>query len=420
MAYIFRRKDKNGKPVGPWKFQYTDWQGVRKSATGYSSKKETEQLAAKIEREHQEIRKGYRPMPNACDRHAKKQVQEIIDMYLEWGRSQGGRGGRPWSRTHARNRKMFISWWKNQLGLNFLGDLDNILPNAESALRELQAQKKSGKTLASYSEALKSFCNWCVERGFLAENPVRYIKGFDTSPKTKRRAMNSKEIAQLLAAVPMHRRLLYATALSSGLRARELRCLSIDDLDDSDCGLKLKSEWTKNRKPGFQPLPRSLVVELKKFAQGDKARELYDKKYGLSRSNPDVPPNPLLYVPTQPAREFYRDIDKANVAKWKPNEGKIDFHSLRVTFISLLLEKGAGLREAMELARHGTASLTMEVYGRASHERLKGLTEAISQSVLSEKSIKKASRKAAGCESACDTTPSVVAAVGLEPTTFGL
>jgi integrase len=41
------------------------------------------------------------------------------------------------------------------------------------------------------------------------------------------------------------------TAFLSGLRANELRHLTLDHLDLDRCGLHLDAVWTKNRQPGF-------------------------------------------------------------------------------------------------------------------------------------------------------------------------
>ncbi|MGF1581918.1 MAG: hypothetical protein ACFCD0_21545 [Gemmataceae bacterium] len=47
-----------------------------------------------------------------------------------------------------------------------------------------------------------------------------------------------------------------------------------------------------------------------------------------------------------------------------------DFHCLRHTYVALLEQSGATLKEAMQLARHSDPKLTMAVYGRAPLEDL--------------------------------------------------
>ena len=50
--------------------------------------------------------------------------------------------------------------------------------------------------------------------------------------------------------------------------------------------------------------------------------------------------------------------------------GKIDFHACRTACVNLVLESGATVTEAQELARHSTPDLTMNVYGRTREDRL--------------------------------------------------
>ena len=63
--------------------------------------------------------------------------------------------------------------------------------------------------------------------------------------------MTAEEIHRLLRACAPERRLLYEVALCSGLRAGELRALTVAHLDTVRGGVRLDAEWTKNRKPGF-------------------------------------------------------------------------------------------------------------------------------------------------------------------------
>ena len=85
--------------------------------------------------------------------------------------------------------------------------------------------------LKNYAEVIGALCNWCVDRGYLAGDPLKAMVDFDTTPQTTRRAMTDDEIRVLLSVSSVGDRLLYETALFSGLRANELRSLTIDHLD---------------------------------------------------------------------------------------------------------------------------------------------------------------------------------------------
>ena len=57
--------------------------------------------------------------------------------------------------------------------------------------------------------------------------------------------MTPDEITRLLAVCPPERRLLYETALFSGLRVNELLHLTLAQLDLERSGLRLEADWTK-------------------------------------------------------------------------------------------------------------------------------------------------------------------------------
>ena len=151
MAYLFRTRDKSGKLHARWRFQYTDWQWRRRTETGYTSRIATEKRAAKIELEHDEIRRGYKPPPKSWNKHAKRPFGEVKKEYFEWGGSMGGRGGRPWSRTRAQMRRKMLGYWQKRLGLETLGDVEGMLPRVEEALRELQKAGLKGKPAGARS-----------------------------------------------------------------------------------------------------------------------------------------------------------------------------------------------------------------------------------------------------------------------------
>ena len=425
MAYLFRTRDKDGRQHPKWRFQYTDWQGRRRTGTAYTSKTETAKLAAKIQREHDEIRKGYRTAPKSSSKHKARPFAEVAAEYQSWGESKGGRGGRPWDVKHAGNRKAALAWWRERLSLEALGDVEGVLPRAEKALRELQNAGRAGKTLNGYKEALATFCRWCVTQGYLSENPLRGMTAFDTTPKSERCAMTPDEIRKLLDVTPKHRRPLYEVAFTTGLRVNELRCLKTSDLDERRGGLILHAEWTKNRKPGFQPLPLELVTRLKAFVESGQAREIYETCFGKGSGRPErIPKEPLLYVPSHTARDLYKDLASAGLPKYKPGEGKIDFHAARVAYATMVDEAGATEKQAQSLVRHEKPTLTYGRYVKARESRLGEIAEAVGEAVLSARTVPESiistQRLAAGAESYCPTKGYNIAAVGLEPTTRGL
>lgn len=380
MAYVFQTFRKNGKPHPKWRFQFQDKDGKRRTATGLTSRRETEKLAVRVEAEHDAIRKGLVAAPPVDREYRKREFLVVCQEYIAWGNVQGGHGGRPWGREHARKREAQLVWWGEHLALEVMEDLDTSLARVESQLRLLQSAGRSGKTIANYAESLRGFCSWCVTRGYLNKNPVEHLGRIDITPVSSRRALNRDEISRVLAVAPHYRRLLYETAFTSGLRANELRSLSVNDLDVEGCGLILHAEWTKNRKAGFQPLPECLIGELAAFAASGGPQYYYQRYYKRPSTKFTIPAEPLLFVPSNPAKTLDGDLVRAGVAKHTAH-GKVDFHACRVAYVTLVLESGAQVREAQSLARHGSPKLTMNVYGRVRDERLALLSEAVGEAV---------------------------------------
>lgn len=310
--------------------------------------------------------------------HLTRPIQDVVDEYLAWGASQGGKRHKPWAPEHRRKQAFHLAWWRDTLGLLALGDLDGCLGRVEHALRGLEAQGASGKTRANYAGSLQGFCSWALRRRYLAEHPLHEFVLPDTTRQTVWRDFTPAEIHLLLDHCAPHRRLLYEVTLFSGLRRNELRQLAIEHLDMEHSGLRLGT-FTKNRQALFHPLPRDLVERLHAHALSGEPARVY-----MSRSRDevpiDVPLKPLLYVPVGTARDLAQDLTAAGIPLVTEN-GKAVFHSLRITYINLVLDLGVNPKEAQQLARHSTVNLTMNVYGRTRSEYLSGVVERLYESV---------------------------------------
>ncbi|MGY8823234.1 MAG: tyrosine-type recombinase/integrase [Candidatus Latescibacterota bacterium] len=356
-----------------------DKNGKQKWFTGTRSKSKTQEMARQFEDQHRLARLGLDSPELHAERRRKMHFADAKGEYLAWGEAQGGQRQGPWSAMHAYNRRIHLSWWEVALALDTMADLEGILPEVEAILRKLK-ENLANKTLNNYAEALRAFCDWSVTREYLRNNPLKGLKRFEESPLSQRRAMTINEIHKLLEHCAPHRRLLYEIALTTGLRANELRSLTVSDLDTQENGLRLRKEWTKNRKESFQPLTEILVKCLSKSVQLGEPIDAYTK-YSIW-SPKAILPNPLLYVPAHPARGFHIDLKAAGIPK-ENEEGKLDFHALRNTFITLAIESGASYKDVQTLARHSNPQMTFNTYARSRPEGLANAVENISQSIES-------------------------------------
>lgn len=355
---LFRTTRKDGTLHPLWRFTYRDRHGRRRKGTGTTSKVETQKLSQEVQARERMIRKGQLPDDGPCK--VDRSFDEVRNEYLTWGKMCGGRGGRPWGPVHERMRQTHLAWWEDALTLRLVSDLDGCQPQVEQALSRID---RAPKTVANYAEAIHSFCEWCVDRDYLDVNPLRRLRRLNTEPLESRRAMTPEELQKILSVADKEAALTLKVALGTGLRANELRNLTVGQLDVVNLQLHLNPDTTKNRKRGSQPLSVGLVAELQEACKG---KNLTD---------------PLLVVNSHPSRVVDRLLEKVGIPKDIPGVGKLDFHACRTTFATMLFESGASLKEAQTLMRHSDPRLTMNTYAKVREGRLGEVADRIGQIV---------------------------------------
>ncbi len=371
-------RKKPNKQSGKYQGYFVDHVGTRRFFVGTKSRRETIAMAQRLEDEATQVRYGYKPAPTAAARHRGRPFPEVVEEHIAWGRAFGRRDGKPWTPDYADRKTNYLRLWAETLGLQTLADLDGVLPRVEAVLAELAAAGLAGSTLAARADALRSFCGWCLIRGYLRENPLQGLARIDKTADTERRALTVEEITRLFAVAPLWRRLVYAVALTTGFRKRELRRLDRADLDLENRRLSLQWRLTKNRKPTTQYLPAKLVEELAFFADSGTPGELYAKAGGRYA----LPASPLLFVPSHIIRRFDRDLARAAIPK-ETHEGRLDFHALRASFVTLGAEAGANPKELQSMARHADPRLTFGVYAKQRDPRMAELAERIGDALPS-------------------------------------
>lgn len=367
-------RKKANKRNGNYQGYYIDHTGRRVFFTGTPSRQETKQIAQQLESEHRQIALGVKPAPTAPARHRKRPFLEVVDEHIAWGLTFGRKDGKPWARQHADCKASYLRKWAETLSIETLADLDGILPRVEATLRQLAEQGFGGRTLAARAKSLTSLCHWCIGHGYLRDDPLKGLPKIDETPETERRALTTDEIAKLFSVAPAWCQLLYATALTSGLRICELRRLDRAELDVPNGRLCLPWRKTKNRKAAYCYLPAKLITQLAAFADSGEPKRLYESK--APRIRKALPESPLLFVPSHAVRLLYKDLEKVGIPK-ATAEGKLDFHALRVASITLASEQGATPKELQEHARHSDPRLTFGIYAKARDNRRAELAERI-------------------------------------------
>jgi len=174
-----------------------------------------------------------------------------------------------------------------------------------------------------------------------------------------------------LTALGGARALLYAFAAGTGLRRGELSRMRWADVDLERANVAVPARSAKARKEQTVPLRADLARALK------------------ARKGEAVPEDRVFSGEVFPTRRTFRaDLEAAKIAREDESGRIVDFHSLRVAFVSGLAAAGVHPRVAQALARHSTVELTMRTYTdltlldtRGAVERLPGTTlpaEAVS------------------------------------------
>lgn len=113
----------------------------------------------------------------------------------------------------------------------YFADLQTRKPYLSHPNRPAENRSMSVETILAYGRALKRFCNWMVEEGYLDRSPMARIR-LPKRPRHVPKDVSRDDIEKLLDAAdhPRDRAIILFLA-STGVRASELRNLRLPDLD---------------------------------------------------------------------------------------------------------------------------------------------------------------------------------------------
>ena len=261
------------------------------------------------------------------------------------------------------------------------------LGEAETIIQDYKVFGKrspSPRTRHAFRESLFAFCGWCIWKKYLENNPFEEMSKYKPTPQTMRRAMTEEEIRALLAAAPIHRKMVYETAFMTGFRVGELRSLTIDHIDRVRNGIHLKAVDDKAGLARFQIVTEDFIQRLYEYGRTGDALTQYKISHARARKpmRKNIPENPLLYLPVQTSVMIYADLKKAGIPI-KTMEGKVDFHACRTTFINMVIASGADIKTLQETARHERAETSLKYYARVNPINLQNTAKALAKAISS-------------------------------------
>lgn len=250
-----------------------------------------------------------------------------------------------------------------------LREIDNVVLRGFMARLQEKGNKKS--TVARKLAAIRSFLQFCMKKKWLEDNPAKIV----ATPKQEKHVpsfLSEDEMAEFLdlpqSNQPLDLRdravleLLYAT----GMRVSELAGLNLDNVNFSERLVRVRGKGKKERIVPFgRKAEESLAFYIRARPQinkGDIEEETLFLNYRGERLT---------------SRSIERIVDR--YIRLTALRRKISPHSLRHSFASHLLSRGADLRVIQELLGHESLATTqkythldlrqlLEVY-RKSHPR---------------------------------------------------
>ncbi|MBL7071939.1 MAG: tyrosine recombinase XerC [Candidatus Omnitrophica bacterium] len=228
-------------------------------------------------------------------------------------------------------------------------------------MREVNFSKR---TVARKLASLRSFFRFLYREGYLKTNPASSI----ATPKLDKKLplfLDTNEVVKLIEApdegdvAALRDRAILETLYSTGMRVGELVRLNMDNIDFIGGVAKV---YGKGRKERLTPIGDKALRAIRNYFERRMVKKLKDKKaVFLNKSGTRLTD-----------RSVRRVVDK--YIKRVAFREKISPHTLRHSFATHLLDRGADLRSVQELLGHANLSTT-QIYTHVTTKRLKEVYE---------------------------------------------
>jgi len=259
--------------------------------------------------------------------------------------------------------------------LNYTKDLESFFNSTEKKKLEeidyltvrkylavMTNRRSSKRSIARRLSTLRTFFKFLYRDGYIKTNPVSGV----STPKLDRKLpvfLDEIKVVQFITAPSkddlsgLRDRAILETLYSSGMRVSELVSMNISNIDFISGLVKVLG---KGRVERLTPIGEEAAKALRQYLNA------------RSKNKKDKIPAVFLNKSGQRItdRSIRRIVDKyISAAAIKE---KISPHSLRHSFATHLLNKGADLRSVQELLGHKNLSTT-QIYTHVSQERLKAV-----------------------------------------------
>ncbi|KPK47810.1 MAG: hypothetical protein AMK72_07885 [Planctomycetes bacterium SM23_25] len=232
-------------------------------------------------------------------------------------------------------------------------------------LAELRRSDYRRATLARKIATLRSFYKFLAREGEVQRSPVSSVR----TPRQDRRLpkfLDPTDVERLLAApkgkdlLSLRDAAMLEVLYSTGMRVSELVGLNLEDIDPISDVVRVRG---KGRRERLAPLGSYAVRALNRYLE--------------ARSQTDARDEEAVFLNRHGRRLNVRSV-RRKLAKYLAMAGldpSVSPHTLRHSFATHMLERGADLRAVQELLGHRSLSTT-QIYTHVTARRLKEIYEA--------------------------------------------
>ena len=280
-------------------------------------------------------------------------MQRYIDKFINYLKVE-----RNASKHTITNYSIDLDVFKAFLGERDINTIDHLA--LRRFLAEMRAKSYAKRTVARKLASLRSLFRFLYREGLIKKNPITAI----STPKLDKKlpVFLGVDKMKMLLECPskddisgLRDRALMETLYSTGIRVSELVGLDIDDVDFISGVIKVFGKGSKER---IVPVGEPALNAMKKYI--DKRRDVKDRDaVFLNKSGKRLTDRSVRRV-------INKYIGACSIAE------KISPHSLRHSFATHLLDRGADLRSVQELLGHMNLSTT-QIYSHVTMDRLKSV-----------------------------------------------
>lgn len=261
-----------------------------------------------------------------------------------------------YSKYTISNYRLDLEGFKRFLGNSALEKIDYLVLRKYLAI--LKEKNLKNRTVGRHLSTLRSFFKFLIREGYLKTNPIAGL----SSPRQEKPLplfLTEEEVTKLIGAVKLNNergfrdRAVVETFYSTGIRVSELVGLNIEDIDFIGGIVKVMGKGKKERIVPIGDIALSAIrAYLERRKKEQEAKALFLNKSGKRITD----------------RGVRNIIDKyIRIASIKQG---VSPHTLRHSFATHLLNRGADLRSVQELLGHVNLSTT-QIYTHLTTEKLK-------------------------------------------------